>query len=187
MLSSLVLAVSLVFSPAAPPAKEKVDPFLLNLAQVFGKEYPVIVKAAKRNDIEEWDYENLAILFAIRKAENGAKGREFGVISNPRALGKDHETWEVTLDRQAGWAAATIMKNRERWAKDSEKQMFISFLAKRYAPVGAENDPHGYNRHWFGNVLVFTNKFMKYAPNSVKWEELGSRSFRERCVERKKN
>ena len=67
MLSSLVLAVSLVFSSVIPPIEERVDPFLLNLSQVFGKEYPVILKAAKRNDIEDWDYENLAILFAIRR------------------------------------------------------------------------------------------------------------------------
>jgi hypothetical protein len=163
MFSSLVLAASLVFSPATPPAKEKVDFFHLNLSQVFGKEYPVILKAAKRNDIEEWDYENLAILFAIRKAENGAKGREFGVISNPRAIGKDHETWEVTLDRQAGWASATIMKNRVRWKDAGCKEPFVTFLARRYAPVGAENDPNGLNRHWLHNVNSWKTKFMKFA------------------------
>ncbi len=163
MLSSLVLAVSLVFSSVIPPMEERVDPFLLNLSQVFEKEYPVILKAAKRNDIEDWDYENLAILFAIRKAENGAKGREFGVISNPRALGKDHETWEVTLDRQAGWAAATIMKNRVRWKNAGCKEPFVTFLARRYAPVGAENDPNGLNRHWLHNVNFWKTKFMKFA------------------------
>lgn len=188
-MKSILLSVSLLAAPVLTMSahsqrigefpvrqeldKEKGEVFHMNLAQLFGKEYPIILKAAERNGIKKNHYENLAILFAIRKAENGRKGIEFGVISNPRAIGADHETWEVTLDRQAGWAAATIMKNRERWAKDPQKQMFISFLAKRYAPVGAENDPHGYNRHWFGNVLTFTNKFMKYAPDSVKWEELG--------------
>jgi len=174
---SILLSTAIILSPmvsisvgedAPRIAIEDIDgrAFHLNLQQIFQKEYPIILKAAKRNGIEYDDYENLAILFAIRKAENGRKGIEFGVISNPRAIGKDWETWEVTLDRQAGWAAATIMKNRERWAKDPKEQMFIVFLAKRYAPVGVENDPDNLNRHWLGNVMRISNKYMKFLPKT---------------------
>ena len=185
---SILLSAFLVVTPTVlsvppndqffgPPLKENPkesgEMFHINLAQMFRDEYKIILKAAERNGIKRNHYENLAILFAIRLAENGRKGIEFGVISNPRAIGREDEPDEVTLDRQAGWAAATIMKNRERWVKDPNKQWFITFLAKRYAPINAENDPYGYNTNWFGNVLFWTNKFMMYAPDSAKWQELG--------------
>lgn len=176
---SILLSTAIILSPMVsfgnvqipPPVvdeqNEAAIPFHLNLRNVFKKEYPVILEAARRNGIVYDDYENLAILFAIRKAENGRKGIEFGVISNPRAIGKDSEPWQITLDRQAGWAAATIMKNRERWTKDPKEQMFVVFLAKRYAPVGADNDPENLNRHWLGNVMRMKNRYMKFAPKTT--------------------
>jgi len=137
------------------------DPFHMNLHQLHQTEYAIIMKAAERNGIGKYDYDNLAVLFAIRVAENGRRGREFGVL-HPNALGRDGETWQVTLDRQAGWCAATIMKNRKRWADAGMKESFIVFLGKRYAPVGADNDPKNLNRHWIGNVTREASKYMAF-------------------------
>ena len=91
------------------------------------------------------------ILAAVRYAENGRAGREYGVL-HPKALGKSYRV-------QCGWAAATIQKNWDRWQKAGAKGEFIVFLGNRYCPVGADNDPHGLNKHWIKNVTKFTQRF----------------------------
>jgi len=154
----LLLSLALIIGGPVDPK----DPFHVNLHQLHQEEYAIIIEAAKRNGIGTHDYDNLPILFAIRIAENGRKGREFGVL-HPRALGNDDESWEVTLDRQAGWCAATIMKNRKRWSASETKESFIVFLGKRYAPMGAGNDPTDLNRHWIGNVTRESARYMAFA------------------------
>jgi len=154
MINLLIPILLLGFCPM------KHQSFHEGLKKQFGKEYSVILVAAKRNDISDKDYENLSILFAIRKAENGGHGKEFGVISNPRAIGRKDEPWTKTLDRQAGWAAATIVKNRVRWKNAGEKVEYLRFLASRYAPIGAENDPTGLNNNWYSNTKHWRDRFM---------------------------
>ena len=119
-----------------------------NKAQkMFGDELPVIEKAALRNNCTG---KKFTLLLAIRKAENGGPGLEFGVL-HPKAKG-------TNLDTQAGWSAATIVKNYARWQKSGSKDTFIGFLSKVYCPIGADNDPNGLNEHWRGNVeTVFDN------------------------------
>ena len=119
-----------------------------NIKDVFGAEYDVIVAAAKRNDLAKADYK---ILFAIRKAENGKKGREFGIL-HPKCEEQMRKDPKNTLSIQAGWCAATIKNNRVRWEKLGSKGDFIEHLSKIYAPVGASNDPTGLNENWFKNV-----------------------------------
>ena len=109
------------------------------LKKKHGTEYDTIMRAALRNGIRTNDHENLSLLFAIRKAENGGPGVEFGVL-HPKAAHTD-------LDTQAGWAAATILKNKSRM-----KDFSISKFAKIYAPPKAENDPKGLNANWASNV-----------------------------------
>ena len=109
------------------------------LKKKHGTEYDTIMRAALRNGIKANDHENLSLLFAIRKAENGGPGVEFGVL-HPKAAHTD-------LDTQAGWAAATILKNKSRI-----KDFSISKFAKIYAPPKAENDPKGLNANWASNV-----------------------------------
>jgi hypothetical protein len=114
-------------------------------AQFFeSDELMTILIAANRNGIEPGT-DNWLILLAIRKAENGGEGKQFGIM-NPKAN---------DLDSQAGWCAATIMKNRERYEAIPDKtdnHSFIEFLGSRYCPVGASNDPDGLNVNWIGNV-----------------------------------
>jgi len=86
----------------------------------------------------------LYVLLAIRKAENGRAGLEFGVL-HPKAK-------NTNLETQAGWAAATVAKNHIRWQNADIPDDFITFLGKRYCPVGVDNDPDGLNRNWIHNV-----------------------------------
>lgn len=118
----------------------------LNLENFSQKEIDVIMNAGFRNDLNPQLFH---ILFAIRKAESGRAGREFGVL-HPRAINTD-------LDTQAGWCAATIQKNYDRWVKSGKSIDFIHFLGNRYCPVGAENDPTGLNKHWITNVKMWAN------------------------------
>ena len=110
-------------------------------------EAAAIIKAATRNNCTGSDR---VILFAIRMAENGPAGFEFGIM-HPQAAG-------TNLDTQAGWAAATIVKNRQRWIGAGRPGDFITFLARRYCP--AQTDPEGHI-NWKRNVRFYFTKFSK--------------------------
>jgi hypothetical protein len=110
----------------------------------FTTEMETIRTAAIRNGIEPGT-EDWYILLAIRKAEAGASGREFGIM-DARA---------DNLDKQAGWCAASIRKNRERWDGTGD---FVEFMGRRYCPVNADNDPDGLNVNWVGNVNYWKDK-----------------------------
>jgi hypothetical protein len=129
------------------------------LKKEFGEEYPIILTAAKRNNIVDSDYDNLSMLYAIRRAENGRMGREFGVLS-PRAMEQKGDTPQMTLDRQAGWAAASILSNRKRYEESDKSKPFEEFMAARWAPVGAGNDPTNLNANWAKNVTKFKSGFL---------------------------
>ena len=88
------------------------------------------------------------IVVAIRYAENGRAGREYGIL---------HPRVKPTYRSQAGWCAATVQKNYDRWMPSTPDQdtleAFIEFLGSKYCPIGADNDPTGLNNHWTSNVL----------------------------------
>jgi len=104
-----------------------------------------IITAAVARNIAEAEmrpcFERL--LMAIRKAENGRSGREFGIMDK-RA---------DTLDSQAGWCAATVRNTYARWLATDQSVPFLVALRDRYAPIGADNDPGGLNEHWLRNVV----------------------------------
>ena len=92
-------------------------------------------------------------LAAVRIAEGGGLGREFGVLSENAP---DYLT-------QALITASSIRNNQYRYVKAHDGQWpttpagelsmeFIEFMASRWAPSGAENDPTGLNKNWAGNV-----------------------------------
>jgi len=66
------------------------------------REWPVILKVAREYDLSQ---EQTLMLLAMREAENGPPGHEFGVMP---AKGTDLET-------QAKWAAGSIKANTERY------------------------------------------------------------------------
>ena len=147
----------------------------------FPEEIPTIMKIAQeyfsKGDIE-YPVNPYALLLAIREAEKGRKGFEFGIIS---AKNTDLET-------QCRYACETIINNMKRfyqYLQEGERSAlserredelcshsaegkpgfplkyndFITFLGSRYAPVGADNDPHNLNAHWVRNVKFFYNQF----------------------------
>ena len=91
------------------------------------------------------------LLAAIRKAEMGGPGREFGILSVPA----------VTYRDQASIAANTIGNNATRYenatgvsAKSGSRytEAFITYLGRIYAPLNAPNDPSNLNVNWISNV-----------------------------------
>lgn len=80
---------------------------------------------------------------AIYKAEGGLKAKKpYGILSVP-CEGKT-ECGRICRN--------TIRNNLKRWDKAGRKEPYLEFLARRYAPIRAENDSKGLNRHWLTNV-----------------------------------
>jgi len=132
------------------PVVEKKDEITLAanyeaLREFYPEEFDTIMEAAKANNCYTKS-ELICVLFAIRTAENGREGIEFGVL-HPRAVDQPN-----SLRVQAGWCAATVSKNYKRWIESGEDNAFVTFLGNRYCPVGADNDPNGLNKHWISNV-----------------------------------
>ena len=96
------------------------------------------------------------IVAAIRHAENGRDGREYGVLGS--GVERDMKRRGETYRTQAGWCAATVQKTYDRWTKAGKPGEFVVYLGKRYCPVGADNDPQGLNRHWVKNVTAWRKK-----------------------------
>jgi len=90
------------------------------------------------------------IVAAIRYAENGGRGREYGIL---------HKRCPNTYRGQAGWCAATVQKNYDRWVKAGKRGEFVVYLGGVYCPIGAKNDPNGLNKHWIKNVKKFQKRF----------------------------
>lgn len=85
---------------------------------------------------------------AIRKAENGGHGKEYGIL-NAKAN---------TEELQLRWCLATCWKNWLRWQKTDMETPYLVFLANRYAPIGADNDPDNLNINWLPNVVAELEK-----------------------------
>ena len=109
-------------------------------------ETPIIRKSAERNGIK-YQSDDWYLLIAIRKAENGRSGLEWGIMDK-RAN---------TLNKQAGWASATIVNHHKRTGIKEVNKAFIRSLSKRYCPIGCEND-NGTNKNWERNVNYWYNK-----------------------------
>ena len=60
----------------------------------------------------------------------------------------------------------TIEHTYIRWQASGKTNNFYEFLARRYAPVGVSNDPHGLNRNWLKNL---TNSLPQGFPTKKIW------------------
>jgi hypothetical protein len=97
-----------------------------------------------------------AFMLAIRMAEQGRKGIEFGVL-HPDAINTD-------LEEQAIWSICTIIKNSVRWhmlRKQNVELDYITYFGGRWCPIGASNDPTGLNKHWVSNARYYYSIFNK--------------------------
>lgn len=106
-------------------------------------EQMIISKVADQYGLQG-DQRNL--LFAIRKAENGKQGKEFGVLNKQAMRFKNDPDPTKSLAIQAMWAAGSI---KNHYKGD------LNEFAKRWAPVGVSNDPTNLNKNWVKNVSYF--------------------------------
>lgn len=103
--------------------------------------------AAVAGPISEEYCQKLAL--AIWRAEGGDKARvPFGILS-VRTRSPEHAR-EICL--------RTIRNNWDRWEKMGRPGDYLEFLARRYAPLGASNDPQRLNRHWLRNTRRFLSE-----------------------------
>ena len=104
-----------------------------------------IVLADGVPEVAGFNVERLAT--AIYKAEGGAKTRHpYGILAK----------YKHTTPRQA--CINTIVHKYMDWVSAGNPGRFIDYLASRYAPVGAKNDPNGLNKNWVKNVEYFYNE-----------------------------
>jgi hypothetical protein len=88
--------------------------------------------------------QQMALLYSIRRQENGGPGREMGVL-NPEAE-RFKGDFPRSLETQAKWAAGTIKK---RFDGDIKK------FGSRWAPLKAKNDPTNLNKNWVPGIERF--------------------------------
>jgi len=77
---------------------------------------------------------------AIKKQEGDPK--RHGVLSIKTSSPEEAE--RILLN--------SISNNYRRWVKAGKPGNFIDFMGKRWAPIGAENDPKGLNKNWVPGV-----------------------------------
>ena len=90
------------------------------------------------------------IVAAIRYAENGRAGREYGIL---------HPRVKPTYRSQAGWCAATVQKNYDRWKAAGKPGTYIKYLGAKYCLLDDPRDKNGLNQHWVRNVTYYAKKF----------------------------
>ncbi len=140
----------------------------------------------------------VALVVAIRHAEEGVRGREYGVIPTPEyesdpgyVMVRDgirfydssfaDDGMDKQLDKQIVYCAGTCQEKMRDWlAPDNfpgqelkspavqdrwDDIGYIRFLASRYAPERAKNDPLGLNAHWLENVVYWFSYYTGSVPH----------------------
>ena len=144
----LILAASLLAPSEAPSAFIKAAE---GIEAKDGKVSRAAFEEAVRENIRPEHRERLTpIVAAIRYAENGRAGREYGIL---------HPRVKPTYRSQAGWASASAMKSYDRWVKAGKPGDFIAHMGARYCPISDPRDKGGLNAHWISNVTKFYKRF----------------------------
>jgi hypothetical protein len=82
---------------------------------------------------------------SIRKAENSKK-YPYGIMVK----------YKNTTPKQA--CVNTVRHALKDYKGPTKFDPFLEFLAARYAPIGAKNDPKNLNKNWVKNVSFFYKK-----------------------------
>ena len=126
-------------------AKEKPSKIGESVISLPSKEKQIISQVADKYGLKG---KARALLYIIRKIENGPVGCEFGVKVPEAMRYKNNPTRSFWT--QAEWAAGTI---RKRWNGN------IDNFADRWCPYSA--DPQG-NINWKRNAKFYMKKWEKY-------------------------
>jgi hypothetical protein len=97
------------------------------------------------------DYTNEQYADAIYLAEGGVNAKKpYGILSVKCET--EQECRKICIN--------TVRNNKRRFKSygHNDYNRYIEFLASRYAPIGAKNDPQNLNRNWIKNVTYFLNK-----------------------------
>ena len=139
----------------------------VGVEEVYTREETIINYHANRIGVDP------KLLMAIRKAENGGDGVEFGILSGGARYEKDKGysdangvfcEYDSEFEKQCCWAGHTIKKRKVEFdSLSSDKKSgyldLIDYIGNTYCPVGAENDPAGLNKNWKKNVGRFYREF----------------------------
>lgn len=122
-------------------------------------EWPKIREVALQHGVDP------LFMLAIRHAENGRPGREFGVLDGEsndfdRQLSKSTKTIRGFLDTYPH-NPLIMMINGSGFRRLVYTEAFILFAQRRYCPIGAENDPEGLNKNWATNVSKHYYSFVR--------------------------
>lgn len=106
-----------------------------------------------------------AFIAAIRRAEWGGPGREFGVLS---VAAPDYQSQlRVCTKTIRGYLMAAqdigihcfdLVETELGVRRLVYSASFIRYTANRYAPLEAENDESGLNANWAGNVTEWYHR-----------------------------
>ena len=100
-----------------------------------------------------WSNDEIADAIFLAEGGHGAKYL-YGIVSVKYRDEKDAR--RICIN--------TIQNNRKRFADYGYKEYntYLEFLASRYAPIGAKNDPKGLNKNWLRNVRFYLTHPSKY-------------------------
>ena len=130
------------------------------MAVDFSVEYPAIQKIADQRGLDP------LFIAAIRLAENGADGKQYGVLT---AAAPDYDSQLRVCTRTiAGYLQEydgnpfVLIEGAAGLKRLVYSAAFIQYVRNHYAPIGADNDPNSLNTNWLVNVMSFYTKFTQF-------------------------
>jgi len=130
------------------------------------KDLRVLLSTAREMNLDE---DETILLLAIRLHENGAPGRECGVLyrMNGEAL-KPYTFWPLSLQENAALCSIKI-----KTIYTGKLNRDLAAFAEWYAPIGAKNDPTGLNRNWLPLVRKYIKQLKEERKMTTRCKDKG--------------
>lgn len=164
-IKSLITACALALSASTADAASNA-PAQSRLSFKYTHELPFIYRHAHRTKI------NPALLMGIRYAEGNAsygikphgKNKREYLADKSYTFNGTNYLFASKLEKDISWAAITVSNSLARATTASP----LRELSRKYAPIGAKNDPRGLNANWYRNVTnnyaIFDRELNPQAP-----------------------
>lgn len=125
--------------------------------ELSADEWPIIEQMAGQANLDP------CFIGAIRWAENGGEGKQFGILTVSAPTFTDQcRVYCNTIARYIAeyptnplqYVVHPRIENSPLYVSRRVlyTTAFIEYVSHRYAPVGAGNDPQGLNNNWINNV-----------------------------------